>query len=91
VFFYKGLGHTKERCPEKKDSKPSVATNNYLEVLVDDGKNVEIQLDRIRYLKTTMICFCTLGFLCSGYTWTHLPDKHKIQSLPMKKWDGGEK
>jgi len=46
VFFYKGLGHTKEQCGEKKDSQPSAATNNYLEVLVDDEKIVQIQLDK---------------------------------------------
>lgn len=46
VFFYKGLGHTKEQCGEKKDSQPSVATKKYLEVLVDDEKIVQIQLDK---------------------------------------------
>ncbi len=53
-------------------------------------KRCKFNLIRMRYVKTTMICFCTLGFLCGGYIWTHLPEKHKIQSLPMKKWDGGE-
>jgi hypothetical protein len=46
VFFYKGFGCTEERCGKKKDSKLGAATNNYLEVLVDDEKTVQFQLDK---------------------------------------------
>jgi len=46
VFFHEGLGHTEERCGKKEDSKLGVATNNYLEVLVDDEKTMHIQLDK---------------------------------------------
>jgi len=45
--FCGGLKHTKERCWKKKDPKTSVTTTNYLEVLVDDDKTIENQLDKI--------------------------------------------
>lgn len=76
----------------KKGFQTWCGHQHYLEVLVDDEKRCKFNLIRIRYVKTTMIYFCTLWFLCGGYIWTQLPEKkHKIQSLPMKKWDGGEK
>jgi hypothetical protein len=45
--FCGGLGHTEKRCWKKKDLKTSVTTTNYLEVVVDDEKVIENQLDKI--------------------------------------------
>ncbi len=46
MFFYKRFGYTEERCGKKKDSKLGADTDNYLEMLVDDEKTVQIQLDK---------------------------------------------
>lgn len=89
--FYKGFGYIEERCRKKKDSKLGMATNNYLEVLVDDEKTVQIQLDKDKICEDNHDLFLHIRVPISGYIWTHLLKKHKIQSLPMKKWDGGEK
>jgi hypothetical protein len=91
VFFTKDLGIQKSDVRKKRIPNlvwpPTIIWRCWLMM----EKMWKFNLIRIRYLKTTMIHFCTLGFLCSGYIWTHLLDKHKIQCLPTKKWDGGEK
>jgi hypothetical protein len=45
--FYNGLGHSKDRCWKKKDTKPSNSTANYLEVLVNDEEATLTELNMI--------------------------------------------
>jgi len=45
--FCNCMGHSKDRCWRKKDSKPSNSIANYLEVLVNDEEAALNELNRI--------------------------------------------
>jgi hypothetical protein len=86
VFFYKGLGHIGERCGEKKDSKLGAATNNYLEVLVNDEKMVQIQLDKDKVCEDNYDLFLHIRVPMWWHIWTHLLKNNSISTNEEMGW-----
>jgi hypothetical protein len=86
VFFYKGLGHIGDQCGEEKDSKLGATTNNYLEVLVDDEKMVQIQLDKDKICEDSYDLFLHIRVLIWWYIWTHLLKNNSISTNEEVGW-----